>query len=294
MQLKFEGQSHSVDANTLINVLAHYQYVINEANRQYGGGAREISLQINAIEKGSFVIDISLVQNIVQQLFSKEAVAYIAGLCGVIDFTYRAYKKLKGRPAKTDKDKKELEETMKLAGNTTNVNIAINIYNTPTVREAISKSIEEVSNDASVDGLSIKTSGKGKDARETITFERKDFASYIYDDFDKEDDIPDERIQDRDVTLVIVGLNFERGSRWYFMYEGFKIQMIVKDDALMKKIDEGERFGKGDAIRVKMRVVQRYNKLYNAYENKSYKIIEFYEHIIPSKTLDLFEEESDE
>lgn len=290
MQIKFEGQSHCVDANTLITVLGHYQYVINEANRQYGGGAREISLQINAIERGSFVIDITPVQTLVQQIFSKDAVEYAAALCSIIGGVYGAYKILKGRPAKTPQEKKELEDAAKAAGNATNINVAVNIYNTPSVREAISKSIEEVSNDASVEGLSINTAD-GKSEEETITFERKDFASYIYDDFDKEEEIPDERIVDKDVTLVIVGLNFETGSRWQFMYEGFKIQMTVKDDALMKKIDEGERFGKGDAIRVKMRIVQRYNKLYKAYENKSYKILEFYKHIIPPTNLNLFDNE---
>lgn len=62
--------------------------------------------------------------------------------------------------------------------------------------------------------------------------------------------IPNEKIIDEDTTLVIVGLNFEPGARWQFMYNGFKISMIVKDDALMQKINEGERFGKGDAIKV--------------------------------------------
>lgn len=99
-----------------------------------------------------------------------------------------------------------------------------------------------------------------------------------------------ERVVEEITTLVIVGLNFERGSRWQFMYNGFKISMIVKDDALMQKIDEGERFGKGDAIKVKLRRVQRYNKEYRAYENKSYRIVEFIEHIIPQKPLNLFEE----
>lgn len=95
-------------------------------------------------------------------------------------------------------------------------------------------------------------------------------------------------------TLVIVGLNFERGSRWQFMYNGFKISMLVKDDALMQKIDEGERFGKGDAIKVKLRRVQKYNKDYRAYENKSYRIVEFLEHIIPQKPRNIFEEEETE
>ena len=70
-----------------------------------------------------------------------------------------------------------------------------------------------------------------------------------------------------------------RGSRWQFMYEGFKIGMIVKNDALMRRIDGGERFGKGDVIRVRLRIVQRYNKDYKAYENKAFKITELYEHI---------------
>lgn len=100
--------------------------------------------------------------------------------------------------------------------------------------------------------------------------------------------IPNEKIIDEDTTLVIVGLNFEPGARWQFMYNGFKISMIVKDDALMQKINEGERFGKGDAIKVKLRRIQRYNKDYRTYENKSYKIIEFYEHVIPQKPLDMF------
>ena len=54
MQIVFEGQSNQIDANTLINVLIHYQTVITEANKELGGGAKTIDLKVNAIEKGSF------------------------------------------------------------------------------------------------------------------------------------------------------------------------------------------------------------------------------------------------
>lgn len=47
----------------------------------------------------------------------------------------------------------------------------------------------------------------------------------------------------------------------------------------METINNGARFGKGDAIRVKLRITQRYNKEYKTYENKSYRIVAFYEHI---------------
>lgn len=284
MQLEFEGQTHSIDANTLVNILVHYQSVITEANRQLSGGSREVTLKVNALKQGSFIVDVSVAQNIIEQLFSKDAVEYAAGLCAVVGGVYQLYKHFKGKPVKTKEDKKCADTILKLGDN---VNIAINIYNQQPVRQAVSKSMETAKEDPSVDGFTIK----GDDGKKCAEFERKEFEDYIYDGFDTEEEVPEERIEEEITTLVIVGLNFERGSRWQFMYNGFKISMIVKDDALMQKIDEGERFGKGDAIKVKLRRVQKYNKEYRAYENKSYRIVEFIEHIIPQKPMDLFDEE---
>lgn len=286
MQLELQGQTHSIDANTLVNMLVHYQAIVTEANKQLSGGSREVTLKVNALKQGSFIIDISVVQNIVSQLFSSDTVSYVADLCGAVGGIYALYHKFKGKPIKTDKEKEEAV-SIKLEDNT-NINInTINIYNQPLVRQAVSKSMETANEDPSVEGFTIK-GDKGNTCAE---FERKDFNDYIYDGFDTEDNIPNEKIIDEDTTLVIVGLNFEPGARWQFMYNGFKISMIVKDDALMQKINEGERFGKGDAIKVKLRRIQRYNKDYRTYENKSYKIIEFYEHVIPQKPLDMFKNE---
>lgn len=278
MRLIFDGQTHSIDANTLINVLIHYQTVVTEANRQYGGGSREVSIQVNALKAGSFIIDISVVQNVVQQLFSKDSVAYVAGLVGIVDGVYRLYKHFKGRPVKTEAEVRSAEESVSLdvegSARISITNIT-NVYNMPLVREAISKSVETADGDTNVEGFDI-SKGEGEPS---VGFTRAEFKDYIYNDFETEDALPEERVTERDAVLTIVGLNFERGSRWQFMYEGFKICMTVKDDALMRRIDEGERFGKGDAIKVRLRIVQRYNKDYKAYENKTFKITEFYEHI---------------
>lgn len=280
MQLKFEGQTSSIDANTLINVLMQYQNVVQEANRIYGGGSREIKIQVNAIEKGSFIIDLELVQNIIQQIFSNNSVSYIADLVGIVGFCFGAYKLMGGKQVKSDDDKKTVN---KLAV-TGDVNINIRIYNSRETRESISKSIQTADEDASVEGFSVRD----KQGKSIVNFDREEFKLYEYDEFELEEDIPDERIIDSDATLVIIGLNFEKGSRWQFMYNGFKIPIIVKDDALMQKIEDGERFGKGDSVQVKLRIVQKYNRDYKTYENKSYKILEFYEHIVPPKQKDLF------
>lgn len=285
MQIKFEGQTHQIDANTLISALVSYQAIIAESNKELGGGAKTIDLKVNAIEKGSFVIDVSLMENLLKQIFSGDTMGYLANLGAVVGGVYAAYKALKGKPAKTDGDKKAVE--IKYPDEKINVtlnNCIVNVYNQPMVREAVSKSIEAADSDANVEGLSIESSN----ITSPVTFKRSEFKEYIYNGFDEENTIPNEQIEVVDALLTIIALNFEPGSRWQFIYNGFKIQMIVKDDALMRKIDEGERFGKGDAIRVKMKIVKRYNTTYKAYENKSYKIVEFIEHILAPKQERLF------
>ena len=106
MQLELQGQEHSIDANTLVNMLVHYQAIVTEANRQLSGGSREVMLKVNALKQGSFIIDVSVVQNVLSQLFSKDTVSYVADLCGAVGGVYALYRKFKGKPVKTEKEKK--------------------------------------------------------------------------------------------------------------------------------------------------------------------------------------------
>ena len=279
MKIVFDGQTHQIDANTLINVLIHYQTVISASNKELSGGSKSVELKVNALEKGSFIVDVSVIESI-KGLFSANTMEYLASLSAVVGGVYAAYKCLKGKPAKSASEK----ESIIIKGNdnqTTIINNSIiNVYNQPAVRESISKAIETSSEDANVEGVTFDSGSP-----EPTTFERESFKDYIYNDFDEELSIPEEKVEIVDAMLTIIALNFESGSRWQFLFNGFKIQMIVKDDALMKKIDEGERFGKGDAIHVKMKILKKYNPVYKGYENKSYKIIEFIEHIeAPSQT----------
>ena len=286
MKIKFEGQTHQIDANTLINVLIHYQNIVEIANREFGNDEKKITIKVNAIEKGSFVVDIELCQNIVQQLFSSECVDYISNLMGIIGGVFGTYQFFKGRPVKTEEDKRNATKIL-----SEGIGIkqefhaqTINIYNVPATREAISKSIETADEDTGVEGISIQEASK-----DPIQFEKKDFKEYIYNDFDKEKDIPNERvIYDDNAYMTILSLGFGKGDKWTFTYQGFKIQIINKDDALLELIDKGLRFGKGDSIHVKLKKIQRYEKSDMAYVNRAFKIEEFYEHIPAPKQGSLF------
>lgn len=268
IQIKFEGQGHQIDANTLVNTLIHYSALINEVNKLYGDDTRNINIRINAIEKGSFVIDIELVEKLISKLFSSDNVNYLAALATVVTSVYTLFKVKKGK--KTDVNTTVIN----------NVNIdnktIVNIYNERIVRETISKSIETADNDVSVEGISI-TQSNG----EVVDFKKQDFGEYINIDFSDEDVLPMEKreIVD-DAILGIIKLAFEKGRSWEFIYQGFKISIPMKDASFYEEIKSGARFAMGDQLIVKLEIMQKFNELYNLYENKGYKILEVKKHIL--------------
>lgn len=272
IQIKFQGEAHQIDANTLINTLIHYNAVLMQINNEYGQGAQKINLVVNAIEKGSFIIDLSVVESAIKSLFSSKSVEYIAGLITIFGGVLGAYKTLKGKPAKSKEDKASIE----MGDVSIEVkNTIINVYNDSSTREAISKAFKTASEDGNVEGVIVSSNGD-----DLLKADKSEFTDLIYDDFESETDVPEEKDEiDENARLTIVKLSFERGARWEFIYNGFKIAMNVKDDALMDIIDKGARFGKGDAIRVTLKIIKKYNQEYNVMMNHSYKIIEFHEHI---------------
>lgn len=268
LRFVFTGQSHQIDANTLINALINYTAVINETNRIYGEGNKSVNIKVNALEKGSFVIDLSVVENVFMGLLT-DSLSYLADLTTIVTGVFAVYKLCHGKPVRGE-DAEEIEiDNVKLKDAITKV------YNNSQVREIVSKSFETASQDSGIDGLEISGS-----TGEVVKFDSSEFPELIYTDFAQETDIPNQRVvTDRNASLVITKLSFERGSLWGFMYNGFRISIPMRDAKLAELIEKGERFGKGDSIRAIIEITQRYNDTYKAYENKSYRIVEFIEHI---------------
>ena len=279
MKIIFNGDTGQIDANTLIAALGHYQFIMEAANKEFGGD-KTVGLKVNAIEKGSFVIDIEVVENFLSSLFSSRSVEYAAALATVISGVYGAYRILKGKAAKTEEQKNAIR--VEGDNNVVVKQSIVNIYNQIPVREAISKTIEAAEKDDSVDGLTIE--GKG----EAVHFPKEEFREYIHRSFDSDEMLPPDKIICDRAILTIISMGFESGFLWQFMYNGFKIAIRVKDGPLMRIISEGERFGKGDALEVELEIVQKYNPSYRAYENVRYKISEFIRHIPMTKTGDMF------
>ena len=158
MQIRFMSDEHQIDSNTLINYLIHFNAVVSEVNNVYGQGEKKISVKINALKQGSFIIDLSLLEESILSLFSSETIGYLAGIVTIIGGVYGAYKGLKGRPVKSKEDKETINAMLFEINNQQNVQLnqtIINIYNNRTVREAISKSFTTIEDDGNVAGVEI-------------------------------------------------------------------------------------------------------------------------------------------
>lgn len=283
MKIIFNGDTGQIDANTLIAALGHYQYIMEAANKEMGG-EKTVELKINAIEKGSFVIDVEIVEGFLKGIFSGSNISYISGIITIVGAVYAAYKKLKGRPVRTKEDEDKIKVNIKI-GDNVNLNRAIiNIYNQIPVRDAISKTVEAAEKDESVDGLTIE----GEDVN--VYYPRDEFRELIHKNFESADMLPPDRTIEERAFLYILSMSFESGYIWQFMYKGFKIPIKIKEGLLMKIIDNGARFGKGDCIEVILDIIQRYNPSYRAYENIRFKIKEFIRHIRVSDSPTLFDE----
>ncbi len=53
LKIKFDGQTHQIEANTLINSLLHLNTIIQEINKELKTD-KTISIKINALPEGSF------------------------------------------------------------------------------------------------------------------------------------------------------------------------------------------------------------------------------------------------
>lgn len=268
MEIKFEGESNQVSAELLVLSLVNYQKVIEMANMRLGQGERKIDVKVNALNKGSFVLDVSLEQTIIESIFSNDSVSYLASLTTVVGGVYGLYNLFKGRKIK---EKDTIPPTIGVTAE--QLNVTVNVYNEQITRKSISETIRKVQEESSAEGVSY-TFGEG----ETVRYERERFDELVYNDFDLEEE-NNEHTEDVEAILNIVSLSFSGSNPWSFLYNGFPIRCTLRDETFQKHIDSGESFAKGDSLRVKLRVFKRFNKEYNAYENKSYKVLEIMEHI---------------
>lgn len=276
-KLKFDGQLHQIDANVLINSLIHTTAIIQEVNRYLDTG-KKIEIKVKALEKGSFLVHIELLESAldsIKSLFTKQNVELAAVIVTILVGLIEVKKFLKGKKPKSVESKEERTKIINENGDVLIIeNATFNIYeNSPIVKDALSQNFDALNNDPSITGFEITD----KNEKPIIRVEKVEFSDLSL----KSEEISnDERIIKEAATLNIVRLSFEESLKWEFYHKGNKVSAKIKDPNFYELINKGESFAKGDILEVELQINQKWDESVNTFVNKSYQINKIVRHIL--------------
>lgn len=282
LKIKFDGQVSQIDVNTLINSLLHITNAITEVNNELCkeiGEYKKIEVKVNAFSSGSFLVHLELIGSIgdiVNQIFSRENIEYLSWIAGILGsaITLRQFLKSK-KPEKIEQSDKTSFVITNTDGGKTVVNQrTYNLYFTnENFQQAITKTFETLENDPSVSGLEIT------DAQDApvISVQQDDFKilSTSVEVFQENTKVEN----DTEARLSVFKIVFDEGRKWEFYYRGNRISAKVSDEDFFHRINEGEKFAKGDMLVVSLNIHQVYDKTANTFINKHYEVIKVHQHI---------------
>lgn len=296
IQIKFEGQSHQIDVNTLASSLVIFSETLKEINSELRTG-KNIDIKIEALAPGSFEIHtiVSAVNgnDLLSAIATVEGVRSIA--TGAITHTYAGIVKLRSWLKKEETG--EVVET-KQEGDTTTItttngntyicdNVIYNTYATSqAVNDAISDQFRILEEDPAIEGLSLRTE------EESFSIPKKDFTNLA-----QKVEIPGENKKKEtkaSQTVYVVKPVLEKSTtrRWEFIWNGNRVSANISDTKFLEGVESGEhRFGTGDKMTVDLQISQVLNPVYNAWINESYQITLVHDHTLredPPKNISMF------
>lgn len=277
IRITFDGQSHQIDVNTLINTLIHHSNLINHINDVVGDGSKKIDVKVTAPERGSFVTILSFASALeaIKDFFSGVDTQYLANLATILGVIWVIYKDRKGHPVPKD----EVEKVDKEVKQEYNINIEelniVELYNQPLTREPISKAIESASSDVAIEGIHISNNHE-----HSIEIAQEEFSELVYDDFDKEEEYQEHyrKIIDPNAELHIVTLSQDKKVYWGFVYKGQRIRAKIEDDYIYKYMSTKQRVAAGDILVVELETIQQFDEKYEVFMNNKYKVLKMESH----------------
>lgn len=283
-KIKLEGDLSEVDADTLISSLIGISTAIQEINKELCP-EKKIKVKIKALDKGSFLIHLKLIESYITTLIQNLTTTHISITCQII-CTLAAIltikKHLKGKDPKLAKNEGDNISLENLDGNIIEIDKrTYNIYiNNVMIDNSLSKSFSTLTNDESITDFEIIDS---KD--ETIfkasheEFENISTPCMVA----KEKEI----ILKKTEILKIFKIVFQENFKWEFYWQGNRITAKIKDKEFYNLVNSGESFSKGDTLRVELHVHQIFDESVDTYINKSYEINKVLEHIPRPKQMKL-------
>jgi len=275
-KIKFDGQQHQVEANVLVSSLIHTTTIVQEVNKYLNSG-KKIEIKVKALEKGSFLCHIELIETTLdslKNLLTKENIEVGAAIVGTLVGLIELKKFLKGkRPADVTKEGDRTKIVNKDGDVIIIENVTFNIYeHNATVKDALAQNFDVLNNDPAITGFEITD----KNEKPLVRVEKKDFSDLSQKSEDVEEG---ERKLIEAATVNVVRVSFEESLKWDFYYRGIKISAKITDPTFYDLIDKGQAFAKGDVLEVELQTNQKFEESVNTFVTKSYQVNKIVRHL---------------
>lgn len=287
LKIKFEGQTHQVDVNTLTSSLLILSEALKEISSELNTG-KNVEIKIEALSPGSFEVHAIVAAINSNDLLSAIATASgVAGggvlVMGTIVKTYTGLVKL--RTWFKDKNKTDVESVSDEGGSTTIKtstgdiyvcpNVVYNIYNTSQpINDIISDQFRVLDEDPAVEGLTLTS------PQDSFSIDKDNFSALAQKVEVNSENRKKEVKENQIIAIVKPVLEKSTTRRWEFIWGGNRISANITDVGFLEKVEQGEfRFGTGDTLKVDLLIHQTLNPVYNAWMNESYQITLIHEHI---------------
>jgi hypothetical protein len=275
-KIKFDGQQHQVDANVLVSSLIHTTTIVQEVNKYLNSG-KKIEIKVKALEKGSFLCHIELVEttlDTLKNLLTKDNIEVGAAIVGTVVGLIELKKFLKGKKANEVQQKGNKTKIINKDGNVIIIdNATFNIYeHSPVVKDALAQNFDVLNNDPAITGFEITD----KNEKPLVRVDKTEFI----DMSQKSEEVEEgERKIVEAATVNIVRVSFEENLKWDFYYRGIKISAKIADPSFYELIDKGEAFAKGDVLEVELQINQKFDESVNTFVTKSYQVNKIVRHL---------------
>lgn len=274
------GESHEIEAATLIDSLMGFSYAIQDIQSKMSPGT-PIKIKVKALEKGSFIMFLGIHANeilsSVKELFTRENVTLTAAILASLVHAIALKKHLKGEAPKAQSysnDGQEISVTNQEGQTIVVHTTTFNLYtSTPSLDRNLSKAFEAIEKEENITSVNLTDS----ENTPIVSVPKEEFPKMRQANVSA---VGNSRtITKEGVRLNATKLSWDQSNKWSFIYEGNKINAQIMDENFFKLINEGRRFAKGDTIIADIEVVQQFDESVNAFVNKSYTVLKVSEHL---------------
>ena len=281
-QIKYDVED-GIELHNLIDSLKGFDSAI-ESIKDYYNSDVNLRINVEAVEKGSIYLYIALLVaenlNTISTLFTRENVSFTSSIISSLSNSINISKHLRGGKPKSIETK---DDQMQVYIENQNGEVKIvhvnelNIYSESGVTEALKGAFDVANRESKIKKIAVLDENN-KELAVVDRNELVDISSPL--PAPSPDDEQTRSITERNVAINITKLSFEKNIKWSFILNGYKINAKVSDEDFYSSIiDKGEKFAKGDALRVDLRIEQEFDLGSNVFVNKQYEVVRVIKHL---------------